>query len=188
LSQTRHRVRLELQRQGEQLRLQLGQSVITCSCPSALAETQLEDGLAALGLRVFRETNPSAGRATLTGYRFSALPEASAQAFQRFQRAAEDFRAGRSSEAPDASEVLESAFRKVEILPGWDDPSTPVWVAVFETATLTRTGVELLLVDERDADYVLPYLAQAWGRERQEIEIKPPGSWGWGYEAYRPRP
>jgi hypothetical protein len=184
---SRQQLRLQLERKGKEVRLQLGLSVMTCSCPAELADT-LEQGLAAEGLRVFRETHTATGHATLNAYRFHALPEAQARAFQRFTNATHELGTGEPEMPPDASKIIADAIAHLGTPPpGWDADGPPVRVAVFDTATMTRNDVELLLLDERDADAVLPVLARAWGRERREIEIKPPASWGWGYEAYRPR-
>lgn len=183
----RQPLRLQLEAHGKELRFQVELSVLTCSCPAALAST-LEQGLADQDLRVYRETNERAGTATLHAYRFTMLPTAFARAFERYTRATREAAEGRRPQPPpDATKIIADAIASMGgPPPGWGEES-PQWVAVFETATLIRSGVELLLVNEREADAVLPVLARAWNRQRAAIEIKPPASWGWGYEAYRPR-
>jgi hypothetical protein len=177
----RQKFRVELERRGDEVRLLgVGHSVITCSAPEDLADT-LEQGLADQDLRVFRESNRAAGTATLTAYRFTALPPAKARAFERWQRLGRVDAERRGADGADPQVLLAEAMQKVEeLLPiAREDRSKPlVWVAVFDAAAMTRSEVELLLLSEQEADAVLPVLARAWGRKRREIEIKPPAIWG----------
>jgi hypothetical protein len=62
------------------------------------------------------------------------------------------------------------------------------WMPIFDVRTLVRTGVELDVVSEADADRQLPPLALALGMDRDEITIKPPPGWcGYGHPELFPR-
>jgi hypothetical protein len=63
-----------------------------------------------------------------------------------------------------------------------------IWMPVFDVTKFIRTGVELHVLSESDADRQLDVLAQALNVARQNITIKPPPGWrGYGHPALFPR-
>jgi hypothetical protein len=161
---------------AREVRVRLEVALVTCSAPLELAD-QLQAGFEGAGMRAFRETG-RCGRVALRAYRFGTLEPlvepGEVPDPPRFERV--------------AAAVTEAAERRIAG-GGLYDVATAgrwPWVAVFYAATLTRTGIELLLAHESEADEQLPLLALALGLERKEIEIKPPISWGYGHPDLRP--
>jgi hypothetical protein len=64
-----------------------------------------------------------------------------------------------------------------------------VWIPVFDVTTFIRTGVELLVMSDSDADGQLDALAPALNVPRKDITIKPPPGWcDYGHPDLFPRP
>jgi hypothetical protein len=61
-------------------------------------------------------------------------------------------------------------------------PTAPTWLPVFDVRTLTRTGAELLVIDDDDATRQLDVIAAALELPRDAITIKPRPGWrGYGH-------
>ena len=72
------------------------------------------------------------------------------------------------------------------------DPRRPAisstWIPVFDVRTFVRTGVELYVSSEADADRQLDPIARALQLPRDDITIKPPPGWcGYGHPDLFPR-
>jgi hypothetical protein len=160
---------------AREVRVRLDVALLTCSAPEELAG-QLQAGFEAAGMQAFRESQ-RCGRVTLHAYRFETLGPL--------------VQPGEVPGPPRSERVAAGVTEAVErhITGGGLDEMTTAagwpWVAVFDTATLTRTGIELLLAHESEADEQLPVLALALGLQRKQIEIKPPISWGYGHPDLR---